>query len=226
VPDRPGELLFSAGDGQLYRCFITSTDPGDADRDGGDARGTVATTPGRSEPILWQCDQPGAAAPFVTDPSWPTDRRLKRLVFVSLSPQRRLGNRMVFEPSKLWWLKMSEQGDAIVAAGRLTALDHASGPMDPTAERSPYIAVSATGQINVVYTARKAGARTWKLQTVPLELDGTTGEPHVAATGGPARPLAEELAVASLAGTADGHSIYVFTDNGEVRRFSIPFDFR
>jgi hypothetical protein len=222
VPDRAGELLFSAGDGQLYRCRIAGEQTlvkYDGPDDRPEADGARAT---RAKPVIWRCEEPGRAGAFLTDPVWPTDRRIKHLVFVALSAQRRLGDRTAYEPAKLWWLKMSEHGDAIVAAGRLTRPEKADGTVDLRAERSPYIAIGAGGQINLFYTARESAARGWKVHSVPLEIDQRTGEPQIAKMTAPARPLSGELAVVSLAGSADGQSVYAFTQSGEAHRFSVP----
>jgi hypothetical protein len=223
VPDRTGELLFSAGDGHLYRCRIAddqNLDQGDGP-EGRPEPDPAATT--RAQPVIWRCEEPGRTGTFLTDPVWPTDRRFKRLICVALNAQRQLGNhRTAYEPSKLWWLKMSEQGDAIVAAGRLTRREKGDGSVDPVAERSPYVAIGAGGRINLFYIARESAARGWKVHSVPLDIDPETGEPHIAPLPVPPRPLSEELAVVSLAGSADGESVYAFTESGRAHRFSVP----
>jgi hypothetical protein len=225
VPDRPGELLFAAGDGRLYRCRIgdhrapSARDPG-GQTDGG------GVSAARTHAVIWHCEEPGAATTFLSDPVWPTDPRFKRLVLVALCSQRRASSGMTYEPSKLWWLKLSTEGDAIVAAGRLIEPEKTDGPSQPSAERSPYIAIGANGQISLFYIARLSGDRGWKLHSSPLELDGATGVPHVRPTIEPRRPLGNELAVVSLAGTADGQSVYAFADNGRIRRLSVPLTTR
>jgi hypothetical protein len=220
APDRKGELLFTAGDGQLYRCKIAG------DQNGSDGTEVHtdgdAPTPARTEHVTWRCAQPGSGPAFLTDPVWPSDPSVKHLVFVALSARGQLGHRTAYEPPKLWWLRMSERGDSIVAAGRLTRPEAPDGTTDPTAERSPYVAVGAGGQINLCYIARNRGARGWKVHSAPLEIDHETREPHLQVTTAPARSLSDELAVVALAGSADGESVFAFTQNGNVQKFSIP----
>ncbi len=117
---------------------------------------------------------------------------------------------------------MSERGDSIVAAGRLTRPEARDGTTEPRAERSPYVSVNAGGRINLCYIARNPGARGWKVHSAPLEIDHKTGEPHLQVTTAPARSLSDELTAVALAGSADGESVFAFTRNGNVQRFSIP----
>lgn len=221
IPDRPGELLFAAGDGQLYRCRIGSLPRVAADHADPTPADYEAPAKARTDLVAWRSRLPGEAPSFMTDPVWPADRRLKHLIFVAMCCQRRFPSGMAFEPAKLWWLKMSERGDAIVAAGRLTLPCADDGGIVSTAERSPYVTIGPDGEINLCYISRSPGARGWALKLAALELDRETGLPHVSAYQVP-QVLAEDLAVVSLAGTADGKSVYAFTDDGAARRFSIP----
>ena len=119
VPGRPGEILFPAGDGQLYRCKL-----------GGHAEEErpfwfpAAITGGKPRPRQSACgDLGGSSAGFGCGLS----RRSDLVVRTGGPPpgfrgsQRdgsRGGHRVIL-PSRLWWLAMNDEGDAILAAGRL-----------------------------------------------------------------------------------------------------------
>ncbi len=160
VPGRPGDLLFPAGDGQLHRCRLT--------RDGNvkvNARTTVdgeihssSTWSAAPIPVTWRCAEPGAGRVFIADPVWPADKPLRPFVFVSLTLQTNSGGRPRNEPSQIWWLEMSESGDEILSAGRLTLPAPASAQGRPVVERSPSVSVSPSGRATLAYLTRRAAS--------------------------------------------------------------------
>src|SRR5262249_55721944 len=81
IPDRPGDFLFPAGDGQLYRCHIArAVDVDDESRTrprGHAGSGRVK----RPLPVVWRCAKPGSAGTFLSDPVWPCEKELRQFVF-------------------------------------------------------------------------------------------------------------------------------------------------
>ena len=156
VPGRPGDLVFPAGDGQLYRCRLTHD---------GNMKANAQTSvddenhPGSSRSVApgavtWRCAVPGSGRVFIADPVWPADKPLGPFVFVSLTPQTNAGGRPRNEPSQIWWLEMSEFGDEILSAGRFTVPAPASAQGRPLVERLPSVSVSPSGRLTLAYLTR------------------------------------------------------------------------
>ena len=81
----------------------------------------------KARAVAWETEMPGSAVAFLGDPAGSSEPLLRHLVFVALSiKDYREGHRVIL-PSKLWWLVMNDEGDAIVNAGRLTE----PGPEEP-----------------------------------------------------------------------------------------------
>ena len=116
LPERPGEILFAAGDGQFYRCGF-----------GADEEAGVATELGLKDgsprsgvrQVVWKCPRPGKGSVLVADPVWPIDPRFRNLVFATLSYSNRPGDKAMKVPFQPWWFLMSVDGAAIEAAGPL-----------------------------------------------------------------------------------------------------------
>jgi hypothetical protein len=118
VPGRPGEIVFPAGDGQLYRCTLAENTRGDAEaevqRPVEHASGSTAI-----HPLVWGCPAPDSGIVLLNDPAWPTDPRLAHLIFVSLTSQKLCGPKQVFDPPEVWWLELGDSCETIVRAGPL-----------------------------------------------------------------------------------------------------------
>jgi len=216
VPGRPRELLFPAGDGRLHRCQIAD----DARlEDSALSRGPVGRDGERaaqSRAVTWQCEVPGLRDTFLADPVWPSEPGLRRFVFVTLSRQTPLGKRMVYEPSALWWLEMSEHGDAILAAGPLTRPGPEISSIDGSIERFPNVAVGTGGKMSLVYLTRRPAAGSWQLRSAMLEIDGETGKPRISSMRSTSHILDEGLAPAPLMVSADGQSVYASAGDGRI----------
>jgi len=172
--------------------------------------------------VTWQCELPGARNAFLADPMWPSEAGLRRFVFVTLRRQRPLGKRMVYEPPALWWLEMSKNADAIVAAGPLTGLGPEGSPIDLTIERFPNVAVGTEGKMSLVYLTKKPAAILWQLRAAMLEIDGRTGKPRTSPLRSTSHILDDGLAPAPLVVSADGQCVYASAGDGRIVTYRIP----
>jgi hypothetical protein len=220
IPGRPGEVIFPAGDGRLHRCRIDGEPAGD---DSSSFR-----TPDRGDkgepnpcPVLWQCAPPGTPDYLLADPMWPSDPRLRRFVFVTMSRQLPLGKERIYEPYKLWWLEISERADAILAAGPLTRAGADGSQIDGTIERYPNVAVDRRGQAHLIYLTRQPPARLWQLRSVALEIDRESGHPRISPASPQNSVLNESIALAPVMVSADGRKVYASAADGQIVNFAI-----
>jgi hypothetical protein len=212
IPGRIRSLLFSNGDGRLSQCQLSPR--GDA----GDSWEAASDSPGRVVeplPVDWRVRPPGLGEVYLADPVWSADSRLRKWIIVALSLKRRQAGMVVYQPSQLWWLEMSDQADAILAAGPLSrAVGDESEPA--AAERLPSLAVDPGGTIRLVWLAQRPGAGSWRLRSAVLRLDPETGrpqlDPELGATLGPDAPLATAPPVIS----ADGSRVFRFNGPGQI----------
>ena len=222
LPGRPGEILFPAGNGRLYRCRV-SDQPGEglATRPAGPGTdGEEPAAPARE--VRWEAPLAGSQVFFLDDPVWSAEPAVRQLVFVSLSKLDYRENQRVILPSRLWWLLMNDDGDAIVAAGRLTDTAMDGRPDRAMFERMPSIAVGAGGKLSLVYLARTARENSWQLRTVGLDLDQATARPRLVNGGRSPRVIADGLAPASLVVSADGAEVYAIAVSGRTVKFALP----
>jgi hypothetical protein len=193
ISERPGEVLFPAGDGQIYRCNIAGhSRKNAADYSGRGPRkddGNVV----KAHPLAWATELPARCVSFLTDPAVSSEPLLRHLVFVALTMRDyRQGQRLNL-PSKLWWLVLNDEGDAIVNAGRLTAPRPDDRSDDATYERFPSVVIGSGGNISLVYLTRNTSERTWQLRWGRLEHDAKTELPRMRPLDG-SNLLANDLA--------------------------------
>ena len=219
IPDQIRAILFATGDGRLYQCNLSPRgDTGDS-QEPSRARSGQAVEPLAVE---WRVRPPGLGEVFLADPVWSSDPRLRKWVIVALSLKQRGAERVVYRQPRLWWLEMSDQADAILAAGPLSepATDQPEPASAERAERLPSIAVEAGGTIRLVWLAQRPGAGSWRLRSAVLQLDPKTGRPRLdsaaAATIGPAA----ELATAPPVLSADGGRVFSLAGPGRIA--SVP----
>ena len=149
VNDRPGDVLFPAGDGQLYRCHIAGQGrESTRDSSRSDPRKNEGTVL-KARPVAWEMEMPGSAVAFLNDPAVSSKPLLGHLVFVSMSIKGFHEGRRVILPSKLWWLVMNDAGDKIVNAGRLTEPGPEEAGNDPISERLPIVVTGASGDTSL-----------------------------------------------------------------------------
>jgi hypothetical protein len=223
VPGRPREFLFPAADGGLYRCRLAE-EPPHKEENPFRLRAPEAGRAARPASVVWQCAPPGCGAPYLADPFWPSDSRLRRFVFVALGRQVARGKQRVYARSKLWWLLMSEQADAILASGSLTAPQADDSPVEDEIERLPNVAIDRSGKIRLVHLRRKPTARVWQLCAVTLEIDHLTGTPRQSGQNSSCHVMDDGLALAPLLVSVDGRNVYASTEDGRIIKYPIPSD--
>jgi hypothetical protein len=221
VPARPGEILFPAGDGQLYRCSI-------ADHDRAKGANRSRELPEKKEEketeahvISWDAETPGAGVVVLIDPAVLPELSLRHLVFVALGAQEWRDGHRANLPTKLWWLAMNDEGNAIVDSGRLVVPDKDSAGDGRVYERCPNVVARPDGKINLVYLKRIAPESSWRLQSCTLEIDPKTSLPR---TGRAEEPmtLAKDLRAEPLVVSAKGDAVYAIDRGGQIVKHSIP----
>jgi hypothetical protein len=221
VPGRSGEILFPAGNGQLYRCSVTArsgeTLDGKVDPSEGEATSWVESP----RQVTWQVQPPGVGAMNLEDPAWSSEPAVRHLVFVSLSVLEQRQDRREVMPSKIWWLVMNDDGDAVVAAGRLTEPDPGDQNDRWTFERMPSVAVGAGGKLELIYLTRLTFENTWRLRSARIMLDEVTALPRLTPGPDANRVVAERLAPASLTVSADGKDVYAIDASGNTVKHPI-----
>jgi hypothetical protein len=220
VPGRPGEFLFTAGDGQLHRLALGSHshDPADGSR-----QELAEADPLEAPPaVAWACPAPDGGRLYLTDPVMSCDARLRRLVIVSLRQTTRRSDTVVFGPGKLWWLELNEGADAIQAAGRVfpAQVGHRD---EAVAERYPSMAILPGGVVRLVYLAVRLGTGETVLRCADLVLDDRTGRP--AHSSQPPRELPDkDVTTTPIVVSADGNCVVCQDSSGRFVRCALPRD--
>jgi hypothetical protein len=221
IPGQIRSLVFSTGDGRLYQCKLSPR--GDA----GDSRESSCDSSGPAVeplPVDWRVRPPGLGEVFLADPVWSSDPRLRKWVIVALSLKRRRAGMVVYQQPRLWWLEMSDQADAILAAGPLSG--PAGSEPEPAAadraERLPSIAVDASGTIRLVWLAQRPGEGSWRLRSAGLELDPETGRPGLDSDTAASISPGVELATAPPVISADGTRLFRFAGPGRIASVPVP----
>lgn len=197
-PDMSARVLYAAGDGRLYRVDF---DGSDRDPLGGD--------PAPQE-VVWKCTPPGARV-AVHDPVWPTDPRFGGRLVVSLQYARdESGFDMV--PGRLWWLALSSDGGAIVAAGRLDGAAAEAPRADRVEQRYPNVARTPDGGLELAYLECVPREPSWRLRLAPVEIDGRSKRPVVRADA--ARTLSGDHVAALPPFSADGRYVFGIVSTG------------
>ncbi len=175
VPGQPRTFLFPGGDGRLHRCRL----PAQGD-EGGIAETTeVVAGAATSMPVTWKVKPPSLGKIFLTEPVWSSEPKLRKFVIVALSLQAKVGRRWVFQPSRLWWLEMSDEADTILSAGRLTDASCSKADDDIDSERYPNIAIGTGGDIHLVYLLRHDREESLRLHSARLGFDPSSGQPRL-----------------------------------------------
>jgi hypothetical protein len=214
VPGDERTILFPAGDGRLYRCRL---DPGEEEPAGRRRTTDASGRAGSPDPLVWATQPPGPGEVFLQDAVWPDAPALRKWVLVALRHQERLHGRFVYGPSRLWWLELSEDAGAIVAAGRLTATADGNTPSPGIDERFPNVAIDPAGGTRLVYLERSHRDRLWRLRSAPLELDARTARPAVViGADAPAAGLDAGLQATPLVVSTDGATVYGLSRSGRL----------
>ena len=102
IPDRPGSIIFAAGDGQLYRHDFE--EPGDPEINSGSvsARNSSGLL---LRPLVWQSPRPAKKSYYLIDPSWPFNSKLRHFLLATLMlPPHDLDGKRD-GGTKLWWMR-------------------------------------------------------------------------------------------------------------------------
>jgi hypothetical protein len=221
VPDRPGEFLFPAGDGRLYRCHLTRGEDADKkapNRSREESRFARANSP---RPVVWKCAEPGFGCTFMADPVWPVEKDLRRFVFVSLALQSRHDNKRRLEPSRIWWLEMSEGGQKIVSAGPLTEPAPYPATGRSVIEQMPNVSVGPSGRLTLAYLKRAQRKTGWRLCLAELALDKATGKPKIAARPETVGDAVDDLVLSPPMFSTDGQAVFASAEGGQIKRYSL-----
>lgn len=225
VPGRVGEILFPAGDGQLYRCTIRGNTPGDAAPSEGSPVAEVSEGSAAIRPLAWDCPVPTSGTLLLADPVWPSDPRLRHLIFVSSTSQQPGRGGRLFQPPKLWWLEIDERGETIRRAGLLDVQSRTTAQktgINTMALRFPTAVVTKGGGLGLVYLSQRAGTAQIELWWARLHLDPKSGAPSV----GPSENLTDarpcEFRLSAPVVAADGRSILAPSRSGALVRLTIP----
>jgi hypothetical protein len=221
LPERRGEILFAAGDGQFYRCGFR------ADEDAG-----VGTEPDSGEvsprsgvrQVVWKCPRPGKGSVLVADPVWPIHPRFRNVIFATLSYSNRPGDKTMKVPFQPWWFLLSVDGEAIEAAGPLLPQSSQSWPDADSAKHFPNVAVAADGTVSMIYLSRPQDFRYMRLEGTTIDIDPASGLPQTLADR-PPQVLAEECATVPPVFSADAKAAFVISaKSGRVVQCRVDLD--
>lgn len=216
LADSPGAILFSSTDGRLYRADLELN---------GDAHDRSSTTRRRSRarPLYWPRFGTEGAPIFILDPVISSDPRLRGLVFAAVLSSSKVSTPDSL-PTRLWWLKLSDDGERIVADGPLQG--PGPEPLDAPnlTQRYPIIAVQGD-HIHLVYLTQRPAASSATLRTREIELDAQTGRPRLKARTETASAPGAPLSLSPLLLSADGRGVFALDPPGKTARMRpLPFE--
>jgi hypothetical protein len=164
---------------------------------------------------------PGSGIVFISDPVWPCEMQLRKFVFASLSRQTLIEGQTRNDSSQIWWLEMSEDGDQILSAGRLTAPGSGSALSRSTVERMPSVAVSPSGRLTLAYLTRARRETSWRLCLAAFSLEEGTGRPVIASAAAPDEGGRNGLLPMPPTFSADGLAVFASARDGRIKKFSL-----
>jgi hypothetical protein len=201
-PGTAARVIFAGADGRLYHVRFE----GSGSRAGG---GDLTGEEPRVEPVDWRCPAPGSRL-LIRDPVWPTDPRLGGRLIVSLS-YRLPGDDQQLSAGRLWWLKLSADGKAVVEAGPMTEPVRDSA-WNHGEERFPNLAVTPDGRLTLAYLWHAGPEYRWDLRLAPIGLDPKTGAPRLRA--GDARTVTTGHLGEVPPFSADGRHVFAIVFDG------------
>jgi hypothetical protein len=217
VPDRPGSILFAAGDGQLYRHNFASVVGSESDPESNLTSDAPQRVP---QPLAWKCRRPAERAVYLTDPAWPAHPSLRRFVFATLIASSRRRDGQPAKDTSLWWLRMTHDGMTIESCGQLLGTDLADPRSTEEIRRFPTLAVRSAGEVRLVYLAHEPGKSRGRIMSTQIQVGEGTGQPMV--LPGTNSVIAEDCASVPPVVSADGKSVFcVSLRNGLVTRFPV-----
>jgi hypothetical protein len=219
LPGRPGEILFAAGDGNLYRFNF---EVGEEDRTTADVAPGAHSQESKPRPVTWKCAPPGGGMVSLSDPVWSSHPKLRHLLTAALTFHKR--SNQTLEPSQLWWFIMSQDGMSIEAAGPLCGRKTGAPLEGRSAEHFPNVAVNRDGSIHLVYLSRPRGQYALRLEAMEIEVDLRTGRPRLK-RGCQPRVLAHDCAAVPPVFAADGDSVFMISgSSGRLARYRVNIE--
>ncbi len=212
-PGTQARVLFAAGDGKLYRCAFEPSDVPNAQTDGAE---------NQPRALVWDCPPPGEDGVYLTDPYWPSEPGMRNIIFVGvrIAPATSLARR-VPGPTRIWWLRLSEDGASIIEAGQLVG-ENVDG-LDVT-ERCPILGQLPAGRPVLAYF-RKNSLQPLSLHMVEIEMDLERHCPRTVAGSG--ATLAENCLASPPVFSTDGRWLsFVQMTGGERLRRQIRLEER
>jgi hypothetical protein len=197
-PDRSDRILFAAGDGKLYNYTLP-------DDERLESRETL------DRPIRWDTATPGAGRVMTWEPCWPCEPAMGGRLLVALDLQEDAAESFV--GPRLWWLQLSPDGAAVVAAGPVINPEGVSTGTIRDEERLPAVGKTRDGPLMLAYLAHESGRSTWDLWMTSLEFGGSDQASRPPASIG--RKLAEGCEPIGPAFSADGLWVYAVQREGE-----------
>ncbi|AGA30969.1 hypothetical protein Sinac_6913 [Singulisphaera acidiphila DSM 18658] len=197
-PDLSATILFAGTDGRLYRHSFGHN--GDSNRSRVDGL--------LPRPLTWKISPPlGVAILRVLDPTWPIEPSLERTLLVSMAVREDRADTSGPELPQLWWLRLSADGWAIEAAGRLVrpALERRGEPIQE--ERLARISATPDGGLALAYLVRRQGHTDLELRLAPVTVDEETGGLRVDESD--VIELTDGLACSPPIFSEDGRWVYV-----------------
>jgi hypothetical protein len=216
VPGRSPQILFIAGDGQIYRYgFGHGQAAGARPGPGSEAE------PARARRISWQTKMPGTGTVHFRDLIHPATPQLGGRLIASIWYLADVRATTRFVGSQLWWFELSDDGSTITAAGRLTppeaeagagagSDDNSEGAGPSEEERLPSVAVTADGGLTLAYLHRMREQGLWELRTAPLVVDPATGRLRVRREE--IRNVTQSCVATAPAFSLDGRAVYGVLD--------------
>jgi hypothetical protein len=208
-PDRSDRCLIARYDQVLYLCDMPEAG---ADRSRHRAR---------PQKVKWRVDPPGVGSCLVQDPCWAAVGALDGRVLVSLD--------YLQDPSqtvrsvRLWWLKLSPDGGAIVAAERAVVPSKDDLDQAPSEERLPSVGTARDGTPLLAYLTQGRGEQGWTLRVMPVAPAASGRGPQVLVSAG--RMLATGCGLAvTPAFSSDGRWVFASRWDGgkqRVQRFAV-----
>ncbi len=207
------KVLFVAGDGVIYRY----TFPEAVSKAAVDSSANIRTKgddgqDGLLETISWRAKTPGLGPVYIKDLVWPARSLLKGRLLAALSYQVQHEGRPKFLGPQLWWLELSDDGLAIVNAGRFTVPTPNENDFEHDynqEERLPNVAVvpdgDGEGTLALTFLTRTRNQAHWELRLVPIENDSSG---NLVARREHCRILCRHSIAAAPTFSADGRWVY------------------
>lgn len=199
-PDERAKNLFASGDGRLYSLDWEA------------AKVEV-------EPVGLPAELERS---FIREIVWPDRRSLGGLALATVFSAHAREHRL--EQSRIWWMRFSEDGRRVEAAGPVFREGEApAAAEDNTCDRWPDVATRPDGSRLLVYQFQPSGRIDCELRMVPLEIDPAQQAPR--ADRRRSIPLVESCWPNPTGGSPDGRWLAVVTRTGpnpEATRVAVP----